>query len=300
MEGKKILVAGATGNLGGKIVNALLDLGADVSALVRPSSDAVKIKDLENKGIKIHQVDFTNEDQLIEACAGNSCVISALAGLREVIVDTQKLLLDAAVQAKVPRFIPSDYSLDFTNLIEGKNRNLDLRREFHRYAEQQPISLTTVFNGPFMELLTGDMPMILLKLKRILYWGNPNQVMDFTTTYNVASFTAHATMDHNYSRYLWIAGDQVSARDIGRITSEVTGDKFKLIKAGGVGFLDFLISMIKKFSPSPNDLYPPWQGMQYMRDMVEGRVKVESYDNNRYPNIYWTSVKEFLLSEEIK
>lgn len=300
MEAIKILVAGATGNLGKKIVNALVELGADVSVLVRASSDPVKISDFENKGIKVHQVDFTNKIQLIDACSGKACVISALAGLREVIVDTQKLLLDAAVQAQVPRFIPSDYSLDFTNLIKGKNRNLDLRREFHHYAEQKPISLTTIFNGPFMELLTGDMPMILLKLRRILYWGNPDQVMDFTTTYNVASFTAHAAIDDNYARYLWIAGDQVSASDIGRITSEVTGDKFKMIKAGGVRFLDFLISMIKKFSPSPNDLYPPWQGMQYMRDMVEGRVKIESYDNNRYPAIHWTTVKEFLLSEEIK
>jgi hypothetical protein len=42
--------------------------------------------------------------------------VSALAGLRETIIDAQKVFLDAAVEANVQRFIPSDYSSDFTNL----------------------------------------------------------------------------------------------------------------------------------------------------------------------------------------
>jgi len=41
-------------------------------------------------------------------------VVSALAGLRDVIVETQAALLDAAIKARVPRFIPSDFSIDFT------------------------------------------------------------------------------------------------------------------------------------------------------------------------------------------
>ncbi len=53
-------------------------------------------------------------------------------------------------------------------------------------------------------------------------------------------------------------------------------------------------------SPGTDDLYPAWQGMQYMRDMMEGRIKIQSYDNNRYPNMHWTTVKEFLISENVK
>jgi hypothetical protein len=59
-----------------------------------------------------------------------TCVVSVLAGLREVIIDAQKVLLDAAIAAGVPLFIPSDYSLDFTKFSDGENRNLDLRRDF--------------------------------------------------------------------------------------------------------------------------------------------------------------------------
>jgi nucleoside-diphosphate-sugar epimerase len=296
---KRILVAGATGNLGGKIVDALLKLDADVSAIVRASTSIEKINKLEAKGVTIHLVDPNNLKEVTEACVNKDCVVSALAGLRDVIIDIQKVLLDAAVIAKVPRFIPSDYSLDFTNLTVGKNRNLDLRREFHQYAAGKPIALTTIFNGPFMDLLTGDMPMILLKYKKILYWGDKDQVMDFTTTYNVAEYTAHAALDNLSPRFLYIAGDRVSAREICSITREVTGKKFKMIRAGGVKFLDGLISVMKKFMPANDELYPPWQGMQYMRDMVEGKAKVAFYDNDRYDRIQWVSVKEYLVSQKI-
>ena len=51
--GKIIVIAGATGNLGGKIVQALLAKEAEVRAIVRYSTDIKKIKKLEEKGVKI-------------------------------------------------------------------------------------------------------------------------------------------------------------------------------------------------------------------------------------------------------
>ncbi len=39
--------------------------------------------------------------------------------------------------------------------------------------------------------------------------------------------------------------------------------------------------------------------MQYMRDMMEGRIIFYKYDNERYPEIKWTTVKEFLVQEKV-
>lgn len=113
---KIIIVAGATGNLGGKIIKALLAKDVEVRAIVRLETNINKIKDLEEKGFKVFQVDTSNQSEISKHCIGAHCVVSALAGLRETVIDTQKIFLDAAVQANVPRFIPSDYSSDFTNL----------------------------------------------------------------------------------------------------------------------------------------------------------------------------------------
>lgn len=294
---KIIVIAGATGNLGGKIATALLSKGAEVRAIVRLETDLKKIKDLEEKGVKVFQIDTSNTAEISKHCFGADCFVSALAGLKETIIDAQRIFLDAAVEANVPRFIPSDYSCDFTNLIEGQNRNLDFRRAFQSYLETTPIKATTIFNGPFMDLLTTDMPLILFKQKRILCWGNQNQIIEFTTTFNVADFTAEAAMDDNTPRFLRISGDRLSCNEFVKLLTELTNEKYKLFRPGGINFLNVVIKLTRFFSPSKNELYPPWQGMQYMRDMMEGRIIFQKYDNYRYPNIKWTTVKDFLIKE---
>ena len=211
MNGSTIVVAGATGNLGGRIARALLERGASVRALVRPSTARDKLERLQELGATIASVELTSASQVTPACSGASCVVSALAGLRDVIVEAQTVLLDAAIRAGVPRFIPSDYSIDFTKFPPGENRNLDLRRDFHQRLDQASIRATTIFNGAFAEMLTGQMPLILFKRKRVLYWGEADQRLDFTTMDDTAAFTASAAVDPTTPRFLRIAGDQLSA-----------------------------------------------------------------------------------------
>ena len=295
---KTIVVAGGTGNLGQRIVSALLEKGADVRVIIRSGTDVDKVKRLTNSGATVFRIDQSNVTEVSSACVGASCVVSALAGLHDVIIDTQKVLLDAALMAGTPRFIPSDFSLDFTSLDVGKNRNLDLRRAFHHYVDSSPIAATTIFNGPFMDLLTDQMPMILFGPKRILYWGNADQRIDFTTMDDTAAFTANVALDDNAPRFLRIAGDRISPRQLATVTSEVTGTKFQLLRAGGLGLLNLLINVARTVAPGKNDLYPAWQGMQYMRDMMEGRAENDLHNNDRYPGMQWTTVKDFLSAHQ--
>ena len=292
---KIILVAGATGNLGLRIVKALLNKDAEVRAVVRSNSDIEKIKELENLGVKIYKVSSWNLEELKASCVGVSCVVSALAGLREVVIDAQQVLLDAAIAASVPRFIPSDYSLDFTKFFYDENRNLDLRREFHEYLDKTSISATSIFNGAFTELLIDEMPMILFKQKMILYWGNKDYKLGFTTMNNTAEFTAKAALDSNTPRYLRIAGDLISPRELKIIVSQVTGQNFRLFRPGGQRLLAIIIKIARKLAPGEKELYPAWQGMQYMHNMIDERSKIAKLDTSRYPEIQWTTVKDFLL-----
>jgi uncharacterized protein YbjT (DUF2867 family) len=297
---KIILVAGATGNLGERIINALLARDAEVRAVVRSGCDIEKLNKLEKLGVKIFTVNMSNVEEISNACIGVSCVVSALQGLKEVIVDTQKVLLDAAIASGVPRFIPSDYSIDFTRFPHGENRNLDLRRDFHKYLDKTSVSATTIFNGAFAELLTDQMPLILFKLKRILYWGNADQRLDFTTMDDTATFTASAALDPSTPRILRIAGDQVSARELTTVMSEVTGKKFRLLRAGGLGMLGTLIKVARTVVPGEKEAYPVWQGMQYMRNMFDGHAKLEPLDNDRYPNMHWTTLRDVLSAHQVR
>ena len=98
---KTIVIAGATGNLGGKIADALLALGASVKAIVRLETDKTKIAALESKGIIVAQINMADKNAVAAACQDAACFISAIAGLRDTIVDAQLVLLEGAVLAKV-------------------------------------------------------------------------------------------------------------------------------------------------------------------------------------------------------
>jgi len=299
MTGSTIVVAGATGNLGGRIARALLARGASVRALVRHGTAPDRLERLQGLGVTIASVELRSPSEVMSACSGASCVVSALAGLRDVIVEAQTVLLDAAVKAGVPRFIPSDFSIDFTKFPLGENRNLDLRREFHKRLDKASIRGTTVFNGAFAEMLTGQMPLILFKRRRVLYWGDADQRMDFTTIDDTAAFAASAALDPSTPRFLRIAGDQLSARELAAVASEVTGEEFRLIRAGGLGMLGVLIKVARTLAPGEKELYPAWQGMQYMRNMLDGRAKLEPLDNDRYPGIHWTTARDVLSGRRV-
>ncbi len=262
--------------------------------LVRSNSSSGKVDALRKAGATICEVDFHNAAELARACEGATCVISALSGLHYVMVGIQSLLLNAAVAAGVPRFIPSDFAIDFTKLPYGHNRNLDFRKEFKERLDKAPIAATSILNGMFTDLLTGQAPVILFPLKRVLYYGDPTQLMDFTTIQNTADYTAAAALDPTTPRYLRIAGDVLSAHGLKEAASNATGDDFKLFRVGGLGLLNAIIKITKTVTPNNNEVFPAWQGMQYMRDMFSGLPKLEPLDNNRYPEIKWTGVAEVL------
>ncbi|MBB4078172.1 hypothetical protein GGR28_000773 [Lewinella aquimaris] len=288
-----IILAGATGDLGGRIGRSLLTLGAPVRALVRPGSSH-RLREWETRGAEVREVDFENLAALTEACRGGSCVVSALSGLEAVIVGVQSRLLDAAVAAGVPRFIPSDFSIDYTQLPRGTNRNLDLRKTFQYRLEAAPVRATSILNGMFTELLNGEAPFVLRRIRRVMYWGSADQPLDFTTKDDTAMFTALAVLDNTTPRFLRIAGDTLTAQGLRDVATEVTGEPYRLLTAGGTGLLSTVIDVTRLVAPKREEIYPAWQGMQYMRNMYSGRGKLHELDNDRYPDMKWTGVREVL------
>lgn len=293
MTNRLIVLAGATGDLGGRIAQELRERDAAVRALVRPGTADDKLGLLAKLGVTITPVDFGNAKALARATEGASMVISALSGLRPTIIDTQSKLLDAAVEAGVPRFMPSDFAIDFTQIPDGLNRNLNLRNEFRERVDKARIRSTSILNGAFMDMLTGTAPFILFGMRRILVWGDPDQLMDWTTIADTARYAAQAALDEGTPRFLRVAGEQLSARRLGEIMSELTGHRHGFLRPGGPGLLRFLIGVTKATSPKTDDIYPAWQGMQYMHNMYAGLGKFHTLDNDRYP-MEWTQAREVL------
>ena len=291
---KIILIAGATGDLGGRIVKALLTQGADLRALVRNGSDPEKLEDLENLGVTLFQVDMSNVSEIANASKDVSCVVSALAGLRDVIVDTQLNLLNGAVKAGVPRFIPSDFSTDFTKIPRGENRNFDLRKEFKEHLDKSNIKATSIFNGGFADLMRYDIPFFDTKNKTIAFFeGKEDWKVDFTTKDETAIFTALVALDDDTPRDLRIASFSVSANDLEQLSEKYKGEKYQLVNKGSLE--DFSASLKTWRASDPDgetNLYSKWQQAQYLHSMFF--VHHTSLDNDRYANLKWAPVDEYV------
>jgi len=295
----KILVAGATGNLGTRICRELILRNTDVIALVRPEADSEKIEILTDMGVRVLKADLTDIESIANACFGVDCVVSALAGLGDVIVDMQKRLLDGALKAGVPRFIPSDFCTDYTDLVPGENRNFDLRRAFRTYVDAMPVKATSIFNGAFADILKYNTPVLNLKDKSIGYYGdNAAWKLDFTTMDETAAFTAEASLDDSTPRNLQIASFQISPNELWEAVKSITGHEFSMYKKSSLDEFAQFIKKQRAENPSgENELYAKWQQAQYMYSMFS--TQHLDLANDRYENLNWTTglayIKSFII-----
>jgi nucleoside-diphosphate-sugar epimerase len=283
----KIAVAGSTGNLGMRIIRELVARGADVIALARtPDKRAA----LEQLGAAVAVVESV--DDIARACTGAACVVSTLQGLRDAIIDAQMRLVEGAIAAGVPRFVPSDFSTDFTSLRPGDNRNFDVRRELAERIDQSAIAPTSIFNGAFAEILTYNIPLLDLAKGTVGYWEDADWAIDFTTMDDTAAFTAAAACDASTPRKLCIASFQISPRDLAAAASEVVGRPFALVDLGTRDQLRAYNQAQRAAHPEgEHEVFPVWQRSQYTHSMFS--THHAKLDNDRY-DLHWTSVRDVL------
>ncbi len=109
-----ILIAGATGLVGGDICRRLLGEGRQVRALVRRGADAAKVNALQKAGADLYYGDLKDSGSLAGACKDVKAVISTASStfsrlegdsIESVDRDGQASLIDAAKEAGVDHFV---------------------------------------------------------------------------------------------------------------------------------------------------------------------------------------------------
>jgi hypothetical protein len=89
-----------------------------------------------------------------------------------------------------------------------------------------------------------------------------------------------------------------SIRGLQKAAEDATGGKFRLFRVAGLDTFKTVIKVTKALMPTSDDVFPPWQGMQYLHNMFTGLPKLAPLDNGRYPEIRWTPVREVLATRE--
>lgn len=107
----RILVTGASGFIGGHLVEKLVEMGYEVVAFVRKTSDVGLLKSLE---VELRYGDLADADSLRDAVVGIDCVFHFAAyytfhGKRELyqklIVDATHTIAQACIKRGVERFV---------------------------------------------------------------------------------------------------------------------------------------------------------------------------------------------------
>lgn len=109
-----VLVAGATGLVGGEVCRKLAERGERVRALVRTTSSVERIEALRATGAELCVGDLKDPESIVAACNGVDAVISTASStlsrqagdsIESVDGAGQLNLVNAAVSAKVKRFL---------------------------------------------------------------------------------------------------------------------------------------------------------------------------------------------------
>lgn len=291
-----VFVAGATGNLGSKIVAELVERGATVRALVRKgkADGGDALRELVAAG-KVDLVvgDLTEAPAVLaEHLKGVHIVVSAVQGDGQVIIDGQANLLAAAEAAGVARMIPSDFSADLHRLDYGDNAFLDMRKIADAAFGQSTVKPTSVLIGGFMEvMLSPFMGIVDHEHHTFSYWGDGEQPIDLTSIPDAAAYTAAVALDDTTAgRIVSFAGAVLTINQFHAELERATGSRFDIRQLGTVDDLLEEITRRKTAASSPFE----YVALQYQWAMVSGKGKLRTLNNNDYPDIVPATLAQLL------
>ncbi|HET7459225.1 MAG TPA: SDR family oxidoreductase [Gemmatimonadaceae bacterium] len=157
-----ILVAGATGVLGGLVCQRLRERGDPVRALVRASSDAARREQLRALGVELAEGDLRDRASLEAACRGATTVVSTVSSITtakagdsfEATDDAgTRSLVDAAKAAGAGHFV----YVSFDDAAFPDSPLVAAKRSVEDYLKASGVPYTILKPGPFMEIWLGPM-----------------------------------------------------------------------------------------------------------------------------------------------
>nr|XP_011457738.1 PREDICTED: probable pinoresinol-lariciresinol reductase 3 [Fragaria vesca subsp. vesca] len=241
MENKsRVLIIGATGNLGHHLVNASLHLSHPTFALVRPDSfsdphKSQNLQDLSDAGVTLLQGSLEDEDSLVKAVKQVDVVICSV---QAKLVLHQKLLIQVIKNAgSIKRFIPSEFGLDPDKTqISGMDYNFySNKAEIRRLVEAEGIPYTFVSCNFYTSYLLPSLVQPGLKVPprdKVTIFGDGNTKGVFVKEIDVAAFTIRTLDDPqtlNKVLYMRPPGNVYSLNELVELWESKIGKKLEKV-----------------------------------------------------------------------
>jgi uncharacterized protein YbjT (DUF2867 family) len=293
METSKVLVAGSTGFLGNEICRLLRAKNMPVTAMVRASTDPLKLEQLTKFGVQVVECDLSNKETISQALQGVKTVISTVSsmpfsykpGENDIkSVDENGLinLIDVSVSAGVNHFIYTSFS---------KNNDLDFplrntKRKIERYLQESGMIYTILRPSCFMEVwLTAAVGFDALNGK-VNICGTGTNPVAYISYKDVAKFGVESIYNPaSKNAILELGGPQnISQLDAVKIFEEVLNKKIEVHHIPVEG-------LQAQFNSASDPMQKSFTGLMLC---VSAGDKIEMKDMLRDFNITLTSVKEYI------
>ena len=272
-----ILLAGATGMLGGRIAAHLLQQPeAQLRLLVRSKSDA-KLSSLLDGGAEAIEGDLADLVSLDRATQGVDVIVSAVQGGPDVIVDGRVALARAGKRNGVRRILPSDFALDLFKATPGEHAAFDARRSADERIAALGLEQVNILQGGFMELFTPGMGAIDLDKGTVGFFGDGERPIEVTSVEDTARMVARVALDRDAPAGKFaFAGDRISFRQAGEIVSKKLERELKPVSFGSEADLRAAMAA----SPPEKKVM-----LAYLLYMLNGQTALTALQNDRYPDL---------------
>ncbi len=228
-----ILVVGATGSLGSRVVKKLLKSGEKVRAMTR---DRSKADELKSRGAQIVLGDLTDPESLEFGLRGAKAVVAAAHGMlgrgatsSKAIDDKgHRALIDAAKEAGTEHFV-------YTSVIGASpDHPIDFWRtkaKIEKYLQDSGLRHTIIRPTSFMEIYAWELVgKPIVAGKRVMMLGPGTNKRNYVAADDVANAVVLALrIPELRGRTLDVGGpDNLTAREVVAIFEKVTGKRAKV------------------------------------------------------------------------
>lgn len=230
-----ILVAGATGVLGGLICQRLRDRGEAVRALVRPTSGVEKVERLRALGVEICRGDLRDAASLDEAARGADVVISTVSMIATAQAGDSfegtdsagtRALVDAAKRNGASQFIYISFDVERypDSPLASAKRDVEL------HLRESGLPYTVIQSSLFMEIWLGPHLGVDAAAGTAKVFGSGDRPVNYVSVRDVAEFAVHCVRARNVmNRTLRFGGpESVTQRQAVRIFEETFGTPFQV------------------------------------------------------------------------
>lgn len=214
-------VMGAGGQLGRKVVEALLDRGVDAADVVCCVRSPEKVADLAERGLTVCRADYDEPASMVEAFRGADALllIPTLIPVEARVVQ-QGNAVGAAVEAGVSRLV-------FSSFGSGSPESKFLVAPFMLYAESKTrlsgLPWTILRNGMYLDAIADWVPE-LVQMGRLPYPVKKGKAA-FISRDDLGRATAGALLDDSCAGQVFdLTGPEAQSMDrLAATISEVTG-----------------------------------------------------------------------------